>query len=659
MIAELGHFALILAFFLSLVLAIVPQLGAAQNNLLWMRTARPLSAGIFFFILLAFVALTQAFLDDDFSVKYVAGHSNTLLPVQYKISAVWGGHEGSLLLWILMLAGWTQAVAMSSSTLPLKMVARVLSVMGAIGTGFLSFMLLTSNPFDRFLPLGPEEGSDLNPLLQDPGLIFHPPILYMGYVGLSVVFAFAVAALIDGRLDSAWARWARPWTNVAWGFLTLGIALGSWWAYYELGWGGWWFWDPVENASLMPWLVATGLIHSLSVTEKRGAFKSWTLLLAIFAFSLSLLGTFLVRSGVLTSVHAFANDPERGVFILGFLTVVVGSALTLFALRAPAVKSVAKFSGLSRELFMLCNNILLVLLMAVVLLGTLYPLVVDALGWGKISVGPPYFNFFFAPISIVLLILLAPTAMLQWKNTQLSVLKQQLSPVLIVSVVVGFALPLLWDEYSFMLAVVLAAALWVVLASIKDLGYRLRHRGFNLKALSLLTPSYYGMLMAHIGVAIAMVGGAVVSIHSDQQDLRFKVGDAFSQGGYTFTLVQSQQVRGPNYIADQAEIHVTDEGSGKLISVLFPEKRQYKSGGNMMTEAAINSSFTRDIYVSLANKLGPQDWAVRVQVKPAMCWVWLGSILMALGGLIAILDKRYRKVKIKNKNPVEGVASSV
>lgn len=661
MIAELGHFSLILAFVLSFILAVVPQLGAASNNLLWMRTARPLSAGILLFVLLAFAALTQSFLNDDFSVRYVAGHSNSLLPVQYKISAVWGGHEGSLLLWILMLAGWTQAVAMSSAALPLKMVARVLSVMGMIGVGFLSFILLTSNPFDRLLPLGPENGSDLNPLLQDPGLIFHPPILYMGYVGLSVVFAFAVAALQDGRLDSAWARWARPWTNIAWAFLTLGIALGSWWAYYELGWGGWWFWDPVENASLMPWLVATALIHSLAVSEKRGAFKSWTILLAIFAFSLSLLGTFLVRSGVLTSVHAFANDPERGVFILGFLAVVVGGALTLFALKAPAVKSTSTFSFLSRELFLLCNNILLVLMMAVVLLGTLYPLVVDAMGWGKISVGPPYFNSFFGPLAILLTLLMGVTPFLQWKKTTADIVKQHLSITAVLSVLGGALLPLLWEEYSIFLALVLAVSLWVVSVSIKDLTYRLRHRGFNLKGLKALTPSYYGMIIAHLGVALAVAGGAIVSVHSQQQDLRFSPGDSFTQGDYTFTLIQSQQIKGPNYIADQAEIRVDDAEGNELIT-LFPEKRRYQSGGNMMTEAAIDGGLSKDIYVSLANKLGPQDWAVRVQVKPAMRWVWLGSILMALGGILAVLDKRYRKAKASasvKESQLAGVAANV
>lgn len=470
MVPELGHFALILALCLSIVLAILPLAGTYNGNVLWMKASRSLATGLFTFVAVAFVCLCYAFLHDDFSVQYVANNSNSLLPNQYKLSAVWGGHEGSLLLWVLILTAWTFAVSVYSRNLPIDMLARVLSVMGMISVGFLLFTVLTSNPFDRYLPNFPSEGSDLNPLLQDPGLIIHPPMLYMGYVGFSVAFAFAIAALLSGRLDSAWARWSRPWTNTAWAFLTIGIALGSWWAYYELGWGGWWFWDPVENASFMPWLVGTALIHSLAVTEKRGLFKSWTILLAIFAFSLSLLGTFMVRSGVLTSVHAFANDPERGVFILAFLALVIGGSLTLYALRAPVVKSVPGFNLFSREVFLLGNNILLVVVMATVLLGTLYPLIADALNWGKISVGPPYFNFFFVPLMALLCLLLGVGPLTNWKNTGFERLKRLLWWPLGVSLIVAGIFPLLYaDEYEWTAAASVFVGSWVVLSSKSDL----------------------------------------------------------------------------------------------------------------------------------------------------------------------------------------------
>ena len=644
MIPELGHLALILALCLAVALASLPLVGAYTGNRLWMRASRSLSAGLFTFVSLAFVCLCYAFLQDDFSVQYVANHSNTLLPVQYKLSAVWGGHEGSLLLWVWTLTAWTFAVSVYSRDLPLDMLARVLAVMGMIAVGFLLFTLLTSNPFDRYLPNFPGEGSDLNPLLQDPGLIFHPPMLYMGYVGFSVAFAFAIAALLSGRLDSAWARWSRPWTNTAWAFLTLGIALGSWWAYYELGWGGWWFWDPVENASFMPWLVGTALIHSLAVTEKRGVFKSWTILLAIFAFSLSLLGTFLVRSGVLTSVHAFANDPERGVFILGFLAVVVGGSLTLYALRAPVVKSVASFGLWSRETFLLANNVLLMVVMATVLLGTLYPLIADALGWGKISVGPPYFNFFFVPFMALLCVLLGVGPLSNWKKTAADRLVRLLWLPLLVSVILAVAFAAVYgDSFEWGAALAVFIGLWIVFAAKSDLLNRLRHARTWLAGLRKLSPSYWGMVIAHIGVAVTLLGVTLNTIYSEQRDLRMVPGKSVDLGGYRYHLESVEQATGANYHADVGTILVYR--GEQLVANLQPEKRRYFSGGNMMTEAAIDPGLFRDLYVALGEPLdkGAQAWAVRVHFKPFVRWIWLGSLFMAFGGLLALVDKRYRR----------------
>ncbi|MGH1371841.1 MAG: heme lyase CcmF/NrfE family subunit [Cellvibrionaceae bacterium] len=641
MVPELGHFALIIAFCLSLILAVVPMWGAQTGNRVLMASSRSLSVGLFTFVAVAFACLVYAFLQDDFSVVYVANQSNSLLPVQYKVSAVWGGHEGSLLLWVLILAGWTLAVALFSKDMPLDMVSRVLSVMGMISIGFVSFVLLTSNPFDRHLPNIPADGGDLNPLLQDPGLIIHPPMLYMGYVGFSVVFAFAIAALLSGKLDTAWARWSRPWTTVAWAFLTLGIALGSWWAYYELGWGGWWFWDPVENASFMPWLVGTALIHSLAVTEKRGVFKSWTLLLAIFAFSLSLLGTFLVRSGVLTSVHAFAADPERGVFILIFLAIVVGGSLLLYALRAPSVKASASFEWLSREAFLLGNNVLLIVATATILLGTLYPLIADALGWGKISVGPPYFNFFFVPLMSMLAVLMGVGALVNWKRSSAAVLWQWLSKPIGLSVLLGGLLPLAMPgDYSVMAAIAFALGGWIVLATITDLRYRMRNRSSLLQGVKQLSLSYRGMVLAHVGVAFTLLGASLNTIYSDHEDLRMEPGQSLEQGGYVYIFKGAEKMRGPNYVSDRGTVELYRDG--RLIDVLEPEKRRYLSGGNLMTEVGINAGFWRDIYVAMGEPLGEGAWAVRLHYKPFVRWIWLGSILMALGGLLAILDKRYR-----------------
>lgn len=644
MIPEWGHFALILALCISLALGTLPLIGSISGNALLMHSSRSLATGLFVLVVFAFVCLVYSFIQDDFSVRYVAGHSNTLLPIYYKISGVWGGHEGSLLLWMLMLAGWTFAIAIFSRSLPLDMQARVLSVMGLIAVGFLLFMLMTSNPFDRILPFSPLEGSDLNPLLQDIGLIIHPPVLYMGYVGFSTTFAFAIAALLAGRLDSAWARWSRPWANLAWGFLTLGIAVGSWWAYYELGWGGWWFWDPVENASLLPWLVGTALIHSLAVTEKRGMFKSWTLLLAIFTFSLSLLGTFLVRSGVLTSVHAFANDPERGVFILMFLLLVVGGSLTLYALRAPVVQSTPGFSWLSRESLLLANNMLLVVIMVTVLLGTLYPLIADALGWGKISVGPPYFNFFFLPLMGILCLLMAIGPLANWKRNSPDKMLQILWRPWVISLVIGLLFPLIYgDDYSFVAALTVFIASWIVIGLILDIKNRVRNSP-NLRAgLSKLSLSYYAMIIAHAGMAVTLIGVGLTSVYSDLRDLRMEINQPVPLANYEFILEEVRRVEGPNYIADEAVIRVNR--NGKYLLEMKPQKRRYLAGGNIMTEVALDPGLFRDLYVAMGQGLDDRAWAMSVHIKPFVRWVWLGALMMAFGAALAVTDKRYRKAK--------------
>lgn len=642
MIPEIGQIALIFATLLAACLAVIPLVGSFTGKVVWMATSRSLAIGFFVFVAIAFAILSWSFYVDDFSVKYVAGHSNTLLPVYYKLSAVWGGHEGSLLLWALILAGWTLAVALFSKNLPLDVLARVLSVMGMIAIGFMLFLIITSNPFTRILPEIPADGSDLNPLLQDPGLIFHPPMLYMGYVGFSVAFAFAIAALIAGRLDSAWARWSRPWTNTAWGFLTFGIALGSWWAYAELGWGGWWFWDPVENASFMPWLVGTALIHSLAMSEKRGVFKNWTLLLAIFAFSLSLLGTFLVRSGVLTSVHAFATDPARGIFILMFLAVVVGGSLTLFAFRAPVMKSKSGFTLLSREAFLLSNSILMIIATNMILLGTLYPLIADALNLGKYSVGAPYFNLFFTKLMGIVALIMGTGLMLNWKKTDFKkIQKWQIYP-LIFSVWLGSFLPgVLPGEYSISAAISIFLGTWVISSSVSDFFRKAETAKTFAMACKRLSPSYYGQLIAHIGFAITLLGASLNTIYSDQRDLRLTIGESVVAAGYLYELVDVDRVRGPNYQADIAEIKIMRQG--KVINVLNPEKRRYFSGGNEMTEAAVDVGFFRDLYVALGEKLGGNDWAVRIHYKPVVRWIWFGAFLMGLGGILAVTDKRYKK----------------
>jgi cytochrome c-type biogenesis protein CcmF len=651
MVPELGHFALIIAFALSIALFVLPALGAHYGNQLLMHTSRSLSTGLFVFVSIAFVCLIYAFANDDFSVKYVSNHSNSMLPYYYKLSAVWGGHEGSLLLWVLMLAGWTFAVAIFSKSLPLDMQARVLSILGFVAIGFLSFMLLTSNPFDRILPIPPQDGGDLNPALQDFGFIIHPPILYMGYVGFSVVFAFAIAALLTGRLDSAWARWSRPWATLAWGFLSVGIALGSWWAYYELGWGGWWVWDPVENASFMPWIVGTALIHSLAVTEKRSLFKNWTILLAIFTFSLSLLGTFIVRSGLLTSVHAFASDPERGVFILGFLLVVVGGSLTLFAFRAPVVKSEIGFGWLSRETLLVGNNVILCITMLTVLLGTLYPMIADAMGWGKISVGPPYFNFFFVPLIGFLCLLMALGPVANWKRTSPQQLLSLLWKPWVLSLIVAAIFPLLYgDEYQFTAAIAVFIASWITFALLADFIHRLRNAGSFAAGAKKLSLSYYAMFAAHLGIAVTLIGVSLTSIYSIERDLRMEEHQTVNLQDYEFTLQTLQKVKGPNYVADEAFIHVVK--NGEHIANMQPQKRRYYARGSVTTEVALDVNLFRDLYVAMGEPIDEKAWAMRVHVRPFVRWIWLGVLMMALGSCLAVMDKRYRKrqVTLENKN---------
>ena len=656
MIPELGHVALIIAFVLAIGLAVVPMWGAMRRDVATMNMAPSLAVGVTVFVAVAFALLAVSFLQDDFSVAVVAANSNSLLPPIFKFSALWGNHEGSLLLWVLILSGWMTAVAAFSRGLPLVMVARVLSVMGMVAAGFLAFSLLTSNPFERLLPNTPLDGNDLNPLLQDPGLIIHPPLLYMGYVGLSVPFAFAIAALMGGRLDASWARWSRPWTNVAWGFLSLGIMLGSWWAYYELGWGGWWFWDPVENASFMPWLMGTALVHSLAVTEKRGVFRSWTVLLAIFAFSLSLLGTFLVRSGVLTSVHAFAADPERGLFILIFLALVVGGSLLLYALRAPSVASRVSYAGVSRESLLMINNLVFTVSTIVVLLGTLFPLIMDAFSLGKYSVGPPYFNAVFVPLMALVMPFMAVGPLSRWReDTTRRWLHELLVPGLGV-LVVAIVLALLGsDGFNLWIALAVLLAGWVALGVFKDLWRRIANGEDGGLKLRRLTPSFLGMALAHLGFAAVVLGAVVVSQENQERDLRMAVGDTETLGAYRFELMSLGQQPGPNYLADQAVFEVRRDQ--ELIAVLVPEKRRYFASGQIMTEAAIDASFWRDLYIALGEPIGEQAWAVRLQYKPMVRWLWLGALMIGLGALVTAFDRRYRSQRSTVSAVEPGVAA--
>ncbi len=642
MIPELGQVALALALCMALAQGTLPLLGAANGNAAWIALARPAARGQFLCVTLAFGLLGYSFIVNDFSIINVATNSNSALPLQYRIAATWGSHEGSLLLWTLMLTTWGVAVSLFSRRLPDEMVARVLGVMGLVGVGFLTFMLFTSNPFDRLLPAAPD-GRDLNPLLQDAGMIFHPPMLYMGYVGFSVVFAFAIAALLSGRLDAAWARWSRPWATVAWLFLTIGIALGSFWAYYELGWGGWWFWDPVENASFMPWLVGTALIHSLAITEKRGAIRSWTVLLAIATFSLSLLGTFLVRSGVLTSVHAFATDPKRGVFVLAFLVLVIGTSLTLYAWRAPRIGIGGDFRLVSRESALLTNNVLLAAACGSVMLGTLYPLALDALGLGKISVGPPYFEAVFVPLMAPAIFLMGIGPLLRWKEAALPELTVRLRWAALTSLIAAILVPLAMGRWTWMGATSLLFAAWITTTSVVGLRQRLRSDGSGgglAQRMRRVPPSFYGMHLAHLGVAVFIVGVTLVGSYQSESDVKMKIDDHTTLAGHQFRLSDIREIRGPNYIAARGTIEVSRDG--KPVTTLNPEKRVYLVQNMPMTEAAIDRGVTRDIYVAMGEELSPGTWIVRIWHKPFVNWIWIGCVIMALGGLMAASDRRYR-----------------
>ncbi len=649
MIPELGHFALIMALGMAIILGVLPIVGAARAIPGWVHVGKSAAYGQLLFMGLAYASLTWSFVQHDFSVAYVAQNCNTSLPFLYLISGVWGAHEGSLLLWALTLTIWTALVAGFSKNIPDATRARVLGVMGLVSIGFILFLLLTSNPFTRLFP-APSEGRDLNPLLQDPGLAIHPPMLYMGYVGFSVAFAFAITALLEGRLDNAWARWSRPWTNIAWMFLTIGITLGSWWAYYELGWGGWWFWDPVENASFMPWLVGTALIHSLAATEKRGVFKTWTVLLAIFAFSLSLLGTFLVRSGVLTSVHAFASDPARGIFILGFLAVVIGSSLLLYAIRAPQVKSHTSFDLVSKESVLLINNVLLVVTAASILLGTLYPLVIDALGLGKLSVGPPYFNAVFIPLMAPLALVVGFGVLMRWKSDSLQKLAWRLRWAALICVGIALLIPALMPFYSWAAVLGVALALWTV--AVTFVAFQQKIQVWNWARLRQIPAGFYGMTLAHLGIAVFVTGITFTSVYSIERDVRLAPEETLDLFGYIFQFHGIKHTQGPNYQAEQGYLTVSYQD--KLVAELHPQKRVYKVQKMPMTEAAIDAGLFRDLFVAIGEPLGDEGaWSLRIYYKAFIRWIWLGGLLMAAGGVTAACDRRYRL------NKSSGVAAHV
>jgi cytochrome c-type biogenesis protein CcmF len=637
---ELGQYALVLAFVVAIVQGTLPWWGVVRGDTRVQALARTAAFTQLGLLVLSFALLTLAFLQNDFSVDYIARQSNTLLPWWYKISAVWGGHEGSLLLWALVLALWTAAVARFSQALPLDMTARVLAILGLVSTAIISFILFTSNPFNRLFPDFPIEGNDLNPLLQDPGLIFHPPMLYMGYVGFAVPFAFAMAGLMTGRLDSAWARWSRPWALAAWSFLTVGIALGSWWAYYELGWGGWWFWDPVENASFMPWLAGTALLHSLAVSEKRGVFKAWTVLLAIIAFSLSLLGTFLVRSGVLTSVHAFAADPTRGLYILGILVVVVGGSLSLFAWRGAALQRESNHGPFSREMFLLLNNLFLLTATVIVLLGTLFPLIADALELGKFSVGPPYFNLLFVPLTLLLLVFLGVGPSTNWKKQSADVILLPLRKVLLAAIVIAIGVPLIFfGNWPWHVGVTVGLCAWVLGSQLVDIARKTQHASTRRQGLKKLTRSYWGMQLAHLGLLVMVLGIAFTTTYSVEKDVRLAPGESITVNDYTFRFEGVADHQGPNYVAQRGTLTVSHDG---FVETLLPEKRIYRVQQNPMTEAAISGNAFRDLYVALGEPLDAGAWAVRIYHKPMIRWIWFGALMMALGALLSMLDKRYR-----------------
>ena len=648
MIAELGNYALALSLAIAVLLAIFPLWGAEKGNAQLMALARPMTYGLFIVLSVSFGALFYLFAVNDFSVQYVVNNSNTTLPIYYRLSAVWGSHEGSLLLWIWLLSLWGAAVALFSKRLPQEAAARVLGIMGIISIGFLLFVLFTSNPFARTFPDFPVDGKELNPLLQDVGLIFHPPLLYMGYVGFSVAFAFSIASLMTGKLDTAWARWSRPWTMAAWIFLTLGIVLGSWWAYYELGWGGWWFWDPVENASFMPWLAGTALLHSLAVTEKRGSFKAWTVLLAILAFSLCLLGTFLVRSGILVSVHAFASDPTRGLYVLAYLIVVIGGSLTLYAYKGSQIRSRDNAERYSRESLLLLNNILLMTALCVVLLGTLLPLVHKQLGLGSISIGAPFFDQMFLIIMTPFALLLGIGPLVKWRRDQFSAIRTPVVVSVIIMLIAGFALPyLLQDKITVSAVLGTMMTVIIVLLSLYEMHQRATHRDSFLQGITKLSRSHWGMVLAHLGVAMTVWGIAFSQNYSVERDVRMNVGDSVQIADYDFTFKGISDANGPNYIGGKAQIDITRHG--KLEATLFAEKRLYTVSKMPMTEAAIDWGFTRDLYVALGEKLDNNAWALRLYYKPFIRWIWLGGLFMALGGLLCMFDRRYRFSKILEK----------
>jgi cytochrome c-type biogenesis protein CcmF len=633
MAPELGIFALILAFVLSISQAFFGVTGAWRGKPVWMSVARPAVTGQFVFVALAFACLVYSFVNDDFSVLYVARNSNSHLPLFYKVAALWGAHEGSLLLWILILSIWSVSVAAFSRLLPISFSSRVLGVMGLVSSGFMLFTLWTSNPFQRLIPTA-EDGADLNPVLQDFALAIHPPMLYMGYVGFSVAFAFAIAAMLEGRLDQTWAKWTRPWTIFAWLFQTIGIALGSWWAYYELGWGGWWFWDPVENASFMPWLVGTALIHSLSVTEKRGIFKSWTLLLAIFAFSLSLVGTFLVRSGVLVSVHSFATDPTRGLYILAFLVVTIGGSLTLYAWRAPKLYAPGGFQLFSREFFLLVNNVILVCVAALVLWGTLSPLLYEELGLGKISVGPPVFALMFLVPMLPLLAFLAVGMHSAWRRGKLDVAAKTLLWLLAAAALVAVAIQgLAFGTFHWVGLVGFTFGFWIIFSAVLDPIRRWR-RGLKFSG------AFLGMAIAHVGVGMFAIGASGVESYKIEKDVALKPGGSFAIAGYDFRFVKAADVRGPNYDAVEATVEVSRDG--KPVTVLRPQKRHFWVQQTDNSQAAISVNWSRDLFVAMGNPLGEGAWSMRIQYKPLVRYIWLGALVMAVGGFMAATDRRYR-----------------
>ncbi len=649
LLPELGHFALCIALGLALLVSVAPMVGSftkqAKHRITLMALAPAGTLVLFALVLFSFICLALSFAQHDFSIALVAQHFNSALPLHYRLAATWGSHEGSILLWVLMLTGWSAAVVFFSSSLESVLRIRVLSVLATLSVGFLAFTLFTSNPFDRIFP-APLDGKDLNPLLQDPGMVFHPPLLYMGYVGFAVAFAFAVAGLIGGRFDAAWARWARPWTTVAWSFLTLGICLGSFWAYYELGWGGWWFWDPVENASFMPWLVGTALIHSLAVTEKRGAFRSWTILLAILAFSLSLLGTFLVRSGVITSVHAFATDPTRGVFILAFLAIVIGGSLSLFALRASRITGGPSFATLSRESMLLANNVLMVVAAAAVLLGTLYPLIVDTLGMGKLSVGPPYFDAVFYPLMAPAMFLMGIGPLTRWKQSEVIPLAKRLKWAAGISIVIALLLPFTLKGFNALTSLGLLFGFWIIASTLTGL--------FGQK-LSTQPLHFWGMICAHVGIGLFVLGVTLVKSYENDQQQILAPGEKLSLNDrYEVRFNKVDQIKGPNYDALQGKFDLIDKRTDQVVGNLQPQKRVYRAGSQVMTEAALDRGLSRDVYISMGepadrnNVLGA--WAVRVYLKPFVNWIWIGCVVMGIGGFIAVADKRYRRIKARTSS---------